>query len=348
MKTASITTSGALFLSLSISAPALASEGPNLLANGGFENSLFGGCPNDCFTSCGFAIFGWDRGPYYYAEDLFRNTNAAPCGFVMPNPAGGQYFVSLQGSICCQCNNNGSVSQMVTLEPGATYRATMQVLLDGFDALRVSCGSRSFTFDGANTPTGAWTTVYWDFVADAGPTRFAITSTGTPAAPECLEAEYAYIDNVSLRKVDYPMQQWYARARAPGETPWLEDVNGDGRIDLVTLDDAKVLRIALNQGSQLVDAQEIAMPAHGRVQDIVDMDADGKADLVFTTADFWDCGSNSISIYWNTGDPAMPFSQSLLTALPLPPNDYCIQGHAIDFDGNGLRDVIVTNMPWVG
>lgn len=348
MKTASITTSGALFLSLAITTPSMASEGPNLLVNGGFEDSVFQGCTNDCFASCWFVIHGWDRGPYYYAEDLVRNSNDAPCEFVVPNPTGGQYFVSLQGSICCECNNNGSVWQPVLLEPGRTYRAQMRVLLDDFDALVMSCGSQSFTFDGTNTPTGAWTTVYWEFVADTDMARFEVMSVGTPDAPGCLEADNAYIDELSLRQIDYPMQQWYARTRAPGEMPWLEDVNGDGRIDLVTLDDARVLRIALNQGSQLVDAQDIAMPAHGKVHDIVDMDADGKADLVFTTADFWDCGSNSISIYWNTGDPAMPFSQSLLTTLPLPPNDYCIQGHAIDFDGNGLRDVIVTNMPWVG
>jgi hypothetical protein len=193
---------GAAILSIILGATAVASEGPNLIANGGFEDAVFGGCPNDCFTSCGFAIQHWHRPAWFYTEDLFRNTDSPDCVAIgtVPNPAGGAYYVSLQGSVCCQCNNNGRVTQFVTLEPGERYRLQMQVYLDQFDAIKVMCGTQSVTFDGSNTATDTWTSVSWYFMAEPGATSIEISSVGTPSAPECMEAERAFIDNISLRR----------------------------------------------------------------------------------------------------------------------------------------------------
>ena len=348
----------AALTSILITYGANAADGPELLVDGGFEGAVFAGCPNPCFTSCGFGIAPWSRGGFY-TEDLVRNSDASPCNAFPVNPNGGQYFVSLQGSVCCECNNNGSVAQGVSLDVGRQYRLKVDLYLDAYDAIEVSCGGGTTVFDPTNTPTSAWTTVEWTFTAGEASSAVTLRSIGTPNAPGCLEADNAYVDNMSLRQMDATsgggddggnslMERCYSRVRAPNEAPFLADINDDGRIDLVTFDGANVLRVAINDGARLVDVQDIALPAYGHVQAVVDMDGDGYADFLFNTANFWDCGSNSVWVYWNTGNAVAPFSATLRTQLPLPPNDYCIQAHTIDFDGDGRRDVIVTSMPWVG
>ena len=172
-------------------------DGPELIIDGGFETAVFGGCTNPCYTSCGFSIAPWTRGGFI-TEDLVRNTTQAPCNGANFNPNGGQYYVELQGSVCCGCNNNGSVAQALQLVTGNTYRIQMDVLIDDYDALLISCGSHSMRLDPQNTQTNSWTHASWTFVADPYSIALNISAVGG-AAPGCFGAAYSDIDNISVR-----------------------------------------------------------------------------------------------------------------------------------------------------
>lgn len=139
---------------------------------------------------------------------------------------------------------------------------------------------------------------------------------------------------------------FHSFARTANEWPWLADVTGDGRIDLVTLDDAEVGRVYVNDGSGLSTAAAFQLPAHSHLAAFRDFDGDGRADLLSWTANYYWCNSNSLRILWNTGNPAAPFDPAIATVLPLPANPFCIGPEPIDFNGDGRLDIILTNMPY--
>ena len=171
--------------------------GPELIVNGGFEDAVFGGCPNSCSTSCGFSVAGWDRGGYI-TEDLLRNT--VPCRGALYNQTGGNYLIELQGSVCCGCNNNGSISQQVAVGSGRRFRFSADVLIDAFDVLEIRCAGQVIRIDSSNVAVETWVRFEREFIADQGD-YLQIVSIGDPGAPECLEAQFANLDNISLREV---------------------------------------------------------------------------------------------------------------------------------------------------
>ena len=187
----------AAIVAIGIATTTASADGPELIIDGGFETAVFGGCPNECFTSCGFGIAPWIRGGFY-TEDLYRNTDQGPCVETPVNPSGGQYFVSVQGSVCCGCNNNGSITQTLELVPGNTYRVRLDIEIDDYDAVLVSCGLHSMRLDPTNTPTNVWATASWEFVADVYSTSLKIEAIGG-GAPNCLSAYNSNIDNISVR-----------------------------------------------------------------------------------------------------------------------------------------------------
>jgi hypothetical protein len=175
------------------------SSGPDLVVNGGFEAAEFDGCPNACYTSCGFTLYGWQHGTAR-TEDLYRNSDANSCFTTPVNPAGGQYLLALQGSGCCNCNVNGAVWQPIVTEAGRTYTLRMEVYLDKFDAIRVSYGEQSVEFNSANAAVESWAEVTWQFNGLGTMADLRIESIGTTAAPGCLEAENAFVDNVRVNR----------------------------------------------------------------------------------------------------------------------------------------------------
>lgn len=175
-------------------------ESPNLLVNGDFEESVWGGCPDQCYTSCGFGTPGWMRGPSIIHTDLEQNLVSEQCGPYLVN--GGQYRISLQGAVCCPCDNNGWIEQPVTLVPGVTYRIEMDVLLDPFDAMRVTCGGSQFEVaPGGSIVENEWSHVVLDFVAGMSSSVMRIESIGPGGLPNCMSASSAGLDNVSLAAV---------------------------------------------------------------------------------------------------------------------------------------------------
>jgi hypothetical protein len=176
------------------------SAGPDMVVNGGFEASEYNGIfVGECFTSGGFTMAGWQHGSTR-TEDLYRNSEGGACYATPPNPAGGQYLLSLQGSGCCNCNVNGAIWQQLVTESDRTYTLRMQVFIDDFDAVRVSYGSQSTTFTTANVAPEEWVEVTWQFDGVGQSAELRIQSVGSVTAPGCLEADNAFIDNVRVTR----------------------------------------------------------------------------------------------------------------------------------------------------
>jgi hypothetical protein len=177
-------------------------ESPNLVANGGFEAADFGGCPRACYTSCGFGLDSWTRGPSSISVDLVRN-DISGCGPHLDT--GGVYRIELQGSVCCGCNNNGWIQQPIALSAGASYRFEMDVLFDDYDVLSVSCGGASHAFSPQRgIPAYQWAHVAWDFTCVDPNAPLRIESIGANDPPDCLGASYANLDNVRVVKTGVP------------------------------------------------------------------------------------------------------------------------------------------------
>ncbi len=142
------------------------------------------------------------------------------------------------------------------------------------------------------------------------------------------------------------LSAFHALTRVANEWPVLADVTGDGRIDLVTLDDAEVGRVYVNTGAGMQAGASFQLSAHAHLGAVRDLDEDGFPDLISWTANYGWCNYNSLRILWNTGNPAAPFDPAVATVLPLPPNPYCIGPEPIDFNGDGREDILLTSMPY--
>jgi len=133
--------------------------------------------------------------------------------------------------------------------------------------------------------------------------------------------------------------------RINNEYPFLADINGDGRVDLLTIDDPRVLRVYLDDGETMSLADSFQIVSHGWISAIRDFDNDGHLDVLVNATYGYNCGSNAVRVYWNTGDPQHPltgeYTQIALMSVP-----YCIGSDPIDFDGDGLLDIITTSMPF--
>lgn len=173
--------------------------GPELVLNGSFESASYSGCANSCFASCGFSVANWIRGGFY-TEDLARNSPDG-CEYQPFNPNGGEYYISVQGSVCCGCNNNGSIRQDIAVVAGQTYLVELDIVIDEYDSVQLSIGGVVETISPATTATMEWTRVSRVVQCVSSGGQIRIAATGSPSAPNCLGAYYSYIDNVSVRQI---------------------------------------------------------------------------------------------------------------------------------------------------
>ena len=123
------------------------------------------------------------------------------------------------------------------------------------------------------------------------------------------------------------------------------DINNDGLTDLITQDNKAIARFYLNTGNGFTYAGNLQLPPFGNIVAAKDFDNDGYPDLLSNSTNGQNCGSNQIRIFWNTGQSNAFFNVGLQTNLPLPSNPFCIQSQDIDFNSDGLLDIIATNMP---
>lgn len=136
---------------------------------------------------------------------------------------------------------------------------------------------------------------------------------------------------------------YHAASRVNGESYQLADMDGDGRHDLVSVDNSRICRIYLNGGAGFTLWTSFQLPAHGQLAALKDFDGDGRADILSNSINGQNCLGNLIRIFWNGGEE-IGFSPSTYTELPLPSSPYCVQSREIDFDADGDLDVIMTSM----
>jgi hypothetical protein len=295
--------------------------GPEILQNGDFEQATFNGCPNPCSTSCGFSLPSWSHG--WITDDLIRNLEG--CG--PTHPSGGAFYVSLQGSVCCDCDNNGSISQQVTLISGTSYVVSMDIYLDNYDALEISIGSARAVFDPTNTPTYVWTRVHMEFATNSATATLRLASLGTPNAPGCLEAGYAFIDNVSIRE----LRGLDCNGNAVLDTCEIangsaQDCNGNGFPDSCEIASGGLPDC---NGNGVPDACDIA---NGSAQDCNGNGVPDACDIATGSAQ--DCNWNG---YPDSCEIALGWAQDCNGNL-IPDSCDIAQGRDTDYNWNGVPD----------
>ena len=167
----------------------------------------------------------------------------------------------------------------------------------------------------------------------------------------CLSCAYVVASLICAQSpADHPacleqLTLYHEEPRVNNEYPLLLDANGDGRVDMITIDDPRMLRVYLDDGAKLVLADSFQIMPYGWFAGTGDFDNDGHPDLLINATYGWNCGSNMVRVYWNSGNPAHPFTGSY-TQIGLMSVPFCIGSDPIDFDGDGLLDIITTSMPF--
>ena len=219
----------------------------NLVTGGDFESVPVGAFGSDCHSTGLPSIPGWSSN-LGYRVDRFRNyDDRCPSGPFATLPTGGTYHISLQGSVCCGCNNNGWIAQTIATSPGETYRLEFDVCLDMLDVLRITFGNEVLTLPGDKAME--WRTVEIDFVA-SGPSNIRFESfSGSGSTPNaygaCWEADGCLLDNITVRPIDGCVSDVIANGVVDGAdlsavlAVWgtdgglypRADTNGDGVVD---------------------------------------------------------------------------------------------------------------------
>ena len=199
-----------LMLALLVSTPMLSTTavmatGDNLVAGGDFEAVPQGSTGTDCFSTLLSGVPGWNSNVGYRVDRL-RNDSACEVNCFSMNPTGGVYYISLQGSVCCGCNNNGWIEQTVPTIAGRHYRLRFDAQFDISDSLRVTCGNETRVYSGGKISD--WQSYEIEFDATSVTTiRFASESptTFTPdGCNACWEAQGCNLDNISLIEIACP------------------------------------------------------------------------------------------------------------------------------------------------
>jgi hypothetical protein len=225
------------------------SAGANLIVGGDFETVPVGSGQNYCFSTYLPTLPGWSSS-LGAQVDRIRNEECEELCW-STNPMGGLYYISLQGSVCCGCDNNGWMEQTVALTPGRRYRLQFDAQLDQSDQLRVSNGAQQWIYSG--TEKVEWTTFAVEFTALSKNTlRFASESPAsfTPdGCGACWEAQHCSLDNISLVEIV-----------CPGDVVANGIVDGADLAGLLSVwgTDGGIYPRADTNGDGFVDAQDLA------------------------------------------------------------------------------------------
>jgi len=189
-----------------------ASAGGNLIVGGDFE-AVPVGCGTVCHSSCLPTVPGWQTIGSYWVDRLAHDPTCPSDGFGPWKPpvplgdTGGAAMISLQGSVCCGCNNNGWIEQVVSTVPGRTYWVALDAALDRSDVLRVTAGPGEMLLVGSlDTEVAGWRRYAMVFTAAGPSTTVRLASESpSPSTPNphggCWEGDGCLIDNVTLEIV---------------------------------------------------------------------------------------------------------------------------------------------------
>jgi hypothetical protein len=185
-------------VALCLSQFAVADE--NLVVGGDFESIPVGSAGDDCHSTHLPSIPGWSFSSGGRIDRIRNDDGCTAPPFAPLLETGGTCYISLQGSICCGCDNNGWIAQDVATVAGQPYRLRFDVCLDMLDVLRISYGDEVLTLNGDKFMD--WRTVELDFVA-SGPSAIRFeSSSGSGPSEECWEGEGCLLDNISVRPLD--------------------------------------------------------------------------------------------------------------------------------------------------
>jgi hypothetical protein len=120
---------------------------------------------------------------------------------------------------------------------------------------------------------------------------------------------------------------------AAGSTPVLRDLNGDGRLDIVAVNDDVSVLLGAGDGTFAAPVHYPVTPLGAFSPALGDLNGDGKPDIVVSTG-------NGISVLLNQGDGTFGAAASYVVPDPLP-NEVLALG---DVDGDGKLDVVVFNV----
>ncbi len=241
-------------LSLALTVSSMCMAGDNLVAGGDFETVPQGSAGGDCFSSLIPYIPGWSSNLGYRVDRVGNGPCEGLCLSI--NPTGGLYYISLQGSVCCGCNNNGWIEQAVPLTLGRQYRLRFDAQLDYSDQLRVSCGGQEWIYSGAKNVE--WTTFTVEFTARSTNTLRFASESPTSFTPDgcgaCWEAQNCGLDNISLVEIV-----------CPGDVVANGIVDGADLAALLSVwgTDGGIYPRADTNGDGFVDAQDLAAVLSG-------------------------------------------------------------------------------------
>jgi hypothetical protein len=116
-----------------------------------------------------------------------------------------------------------------------------------------------------------------------------------------------------------------------------DDLNGDGNVDLAVLTEGHVGPFFLGDGTEGFITQDSPLyyPAFGKHMESSDLNNDGMPDLIVT-------GGAYVVIYINSGNMSFDDFSFFLAVEEVFLGKYIT---AFDLDGNGFRDIILTNYP---
>ncbi|KAA5538703.1 VCBS repeat-containing protein [Roseiconus nitratireducens] len=145
-----------------------------------------------------------------------------------------------------------------------------------------------------------------------------------------------------------PKFSWSVLDDRPGaiDTP-IVDFNGDGRPDIVTLvsQHHEVVDLHLNLGGGKFESHQLHQapdPAYGSSSiEVVDLDADGDLDVVFTNGDTLDdfLAKPYHAIHWLENQGSYPFKHHQIATMP---GVYCARTGDLDLDGD--LDIVAVAM----
>ncbi len=188
------------FAAIAVVSSCLANQA-ELVIGGDFEGVQQGAAGTPCHSSLLPGIPGWNSNAGYRVDRFGNQECPDDYPLLIPMHAGGGlYSISLQGSVCCGCNNNGYIEQLLPTEGGTRYRLTFDAALDESDLLRISMGPQEVAL--AWEGSFEWFTYSFEF-SPVGPTmlRFESMSQTTSTLHSCggcWEAEGCVLDNISV------------------------------------------------------------------------------------------------------------------------------------------------------
>ncbi len=134
-------------------------------------------------------------------------------------------------------------------------------------------------------------------------------------------------------KIDFPLfgQNFYVK---------MADMDDDGKPEIIALSGGtiKIFRNTSSRG--IINASSFASPltlstgVNARLHDIIDLDGDGKLDIVWPNQD-----DNNFSVYMNTGSVG---NMSFTSRINFPCGNSPVSSKCGDIDGDGKPDLVLT------